>query len=79
MVFLVKSFRQYVGMKNESNWLCGSLVCLDAHLPRPGWSGEDLGLITGQGTLTALRTVEGGGKWKEREENGKRWKFLINK
>ena len=61
-------------------WLCGSLVCLDAHFPRPGWSGEDLGLPTGQGTLTALWTGEGGvveledggEKWKE----GRRWKFL---
>ena len=43
------------------HWLFGSLVCLDAHLPRPGWRGEDLGLPTGQGTLTALRTEEGGG------------------
>ena len=22
------------------DWLCGSLICLDAHLPRPGWRGE---------------------------------------
>ena len=43
-------------------WLCGSLVCLDAHFPRPGWSGEDLGLPTGQGTLTALWTGEGGSR-----------------
>ena len=43
------------------DWLFGSLVCLDAHLPRPGWRGEDLGLPTGQGTLTALRTGEGEG------------------
>ena len=54
-------------------WLCGSLVCLDAHLPRTGWRGEDLGLPTGQGTLTALWTGEGGGggveggKWEEVE------------
>ena len=33
---------------------------MDAHLYIPGWSGEDLGLPTGQGTLTALRTGEGG-------------------
>ena len=36
------------------------LVCLDAHLYRPGWSGEDLGLPTGQETMTALSTGEGG-------------------
>ena len=57
-------------------WLCGSLAGLDAHLPRPGWKGENLGLPTGQGTLTALGTREGGpeklgegerskGKWRE--------------
>ena len=32
-----------------------------SHLPRPGWRGEDLGLPTGQGTLTALGTEEEGG------------------
>ena len=50
--------------------LCESLVCLDAHLPRPGWRGEDLGLPTGQGTLTALKTREGGG-FGEEEGKGK--------
>ena len=49
------------------DWLCGSLVCLDAHLPRPGWRGEYLGLSTGQGTLTAFRTGEGGGGETGRE------------
>ena len=64
------------------DWLCGSLVCLDAHLHRPGWRGEDLGLPTGQGTLTALRTRErggGGGKDEGKREARRRWKFLINK
>ena len=43
-------------------WLFGILVCLDAHLPRPGGTGEELELPTGQEeTLTALRTGEGGG------------------
>ena len=50
---------------------------MNAHLLRPGWRGEDLGLPTGQGTLTALWTGEGGGGGKE-EGNGRRWKFLIN-
>ena len=43
-------------------WLLGILVCLDAHLPRPGGRGEELELPTGQETLTALRTGEGGGE-----------------
>ena len=33
---------------------------MDAHLYRPVWRGEDLGLPMGQGTLIALRTREGG-------------------
>ena len=45
---------------------------MDAHLYGPRWRGEDLGLPTGQGTLTALKTEEegrGGGKggWEEME------------
>ena len=43
-------------------WLFGILVCLDAHLPRPGGREEELELPTGQETLTALRTGEGGGE-----------------
>ena len=42
------------------DWLFGTLVCLDAHLPRRGGRGEELELPTGQETLTALRTGEGG-------------------
>ena len=61
-------------------WLFWILVCLDAHLPRPGWREKDLELPTGQEILTALRTGEGGeegvgegeGYWK----NGRKWKFL---
>ena len=61
-------------------WLFGILVCLDAHLSRPGGSGEELELPTGQETLTALRTGEGegeevegvGGYW----EKGQKRKFL---
>ena len=61
-------------------WLFGILVCLDAHLPRPGGRGEELELPTGQETLTALRTGEGegegvggmGGYWEE----GRKWKLL---
>ena len=61
------------------DWLCGSLVCLDAHLPRPGWRGEGLGLPTGQGTLTALRTGEGGGGGGEREKGGREEVEIFNK
>ena len=59
------------------DWVCGSLVCLDAYLPRPGWRGEDIGLPMGQGTLTALKTREGGGGVVEsvggKLEVGRRW------
>ena len=49
------------------------LVSLHVHLPKLGWSGENVGLPTGQGTLTVLWTgEEGGGKWEE----GRRWKFF---
>ena len=52
--------------------------------------GEYLGLPRRQGTLTALKTREGGGgnegavvrgRWGGggKREAGKRWKFLINK
>ena len=63
-------------------WIFGILVCFDAHLPRSGGLGEELELPTGQETLTALRTGEGGGEgvgvggvggyW----EAGRTWKFL---
>ena len=53
---------------------------MDTHLPGPGGRGEDLELPTGQETLTAFRTGEGGGEgvggvgvyWEE----GQKWKFL---
>ena len=55
-------------------------MCLNAQPYRPGWRGKDLGLPTGQGTLTALRTREGrGGERGKEKETGRRWKFLINK
>ena len=54
-------------------WLLGSLVCLDAHLLRPGWRGKGIDLPIGLGTLNSLRTGEGGemerGDWKG---NGRR-------
>ena len=43
-------------------WLFGILVCLDAQFPRPGATGEELEFPTGQETLTALKTGEGGGE-----------------
>ena len=61
------------------DWLCGSLVCLDAHLPRPGWRGEDPGLPTGQGTLTALRTRKGGGGGRGRKKGGGEQVEIFNK
>ena len=57
----------------KNNW-CGIDSPLDAHLYRLGWRGEDLGLPTGQGTLTALKTREGRGggegNGKERQRRG---------
>ena len=50
--------------------LFGILVCLDAHLPRPGGRGEELELPTGQETLTALRTGEGVGEMGGYGEEG---------
>ena len=49
-----------------------NFVGLDAHLYRPGWRKEDLGLPTGQGNLTALRTREGraGGEGKVKRRQG---------
>ena len=58
-------------------WLFGILVCLDAHLPGPGGRGEELGLPTGQETLTALRAGEGGGEGVGRGGSGNFYK-LIN-
>ena len=43
----------------------GTLVCLDAHLPRPEWTGEVLGLPTGQGNLPSLKTGGGGRRVSE--------------
>ena len=48
---------------------------MDAHLSRPGWRGEDLGLSTVQGTLTASDwRGRGRGKW----EAGRRQKFFFS-
>ena len=54
---------------------------MDAHLPRPGWRGEDLGLPMGQGTLTALKTGEGGrgGGESGREMGGGEEVEIFNK
>ena len=53
---------------------------MDAHLPGPGGSGEELELSTGQETLTALRDREGGGEGVrgvgEWWEEGQKWKLL---
>ena len=62
------------------DWLFGILVCLDAHLPGLGGRGEELGFPTGQETLTALGTGEGGGEGVRGTggycEEGRKWKFL---
>ena len=36
--------------------LFGILVYLDAYIPKPGWSREGLGLLTGQGTLPCRKS-----------------------
>ena len=61
-------------------WFFGILFCLEAHLPGPEGSGEELGFPTGQEILIALGNGEGegegvggaGGYWEE----GRNWKFL---
>ena len=54
-------------------WLFGTLVYLDAKLPRPGCRGKGLGLLTGQVPCPLLRRKgEGGGKVGEQEGNGRR-------
>ena len=54
-------------------WYFGTLVYVDAHLPRPGCRGEGLGLLTGQDSLPSLNQGgrgrrgcgEAGGDWEE--------------
>ena len=56
---------------------------MDAQLPRPGCSGEGLGIPTGQGSLPSLKQGGGerrmswgaGGEWEE----GRKCKFLNGK
>ena len=43
------------------------------------WSGEDLELPTGQGTLTAHKTREGGGGGEGREKGGGEDVEIFNK
>ena len=64
-------------------WLFGTLVYLDAQLPRPERRGEGLELLTGQGTLLSLKQGGRGrrecggaeGDWKE----GRKSKYLNRK
>ena len=65
-------------------WLFGILVCLEAHLPRPGGRGEELELSTGQETLTALRDGEGEGVrgvegYREEGRSGNFYKLIKKK
>ena len=61
-------------------WLFGTLVHLDAHLPRPGQRREGLGLPKGQGTLPSLKEGVAGrrasGRVGEEWEEGRKCKFL---
>ena len=59
------------------HWLFGSLVCLEAHLPRPGWSREGLELPTEQGTLTSPMTGEGVGRERKRNGRGMEGRELV--
>ena len=60
--------------------LFGTLVYMDAQLPRPGCRGEGLGLPTGQGSPPSLKQRVGGrrgsggaeGDWEE----GRKCKYL---
>ena len=64
-------------------WLFGTLVYMHAQLPRPGCSGEGLGLPTERGSFPSLkqgrigRRVSGGagGDWEE----GRKCKYLNGK
>ena len=51
-------------------WLFGTLVYMNAQLPRPGCRGKGLGLPTGQSSLPSLK--EGGGGIVELEGIGRR-------
>ena len=56
--------------------LFGTLVYLDAQLPKPGCRREGLGLPTGQGFLPSLKEGGGvGGEWEE----GRKCKFSNGK
>ena len=63
-------------------WLFGTLVYLDAKLPRSGWGGG-LGLPTGQGSWPSLKEGEGrrrmSGGAKGEWEEGRKCKFLNGK
>ena len=52
------------------HWLFEILLCLDGHLPRPGWSGEGLGVPTGQGTLSQDWRGKEQGEWGSVREMG---------
>ena len=52
---------------------------MDAHLYRPVWRGEDLGVPTGQGNLTALKTREGAGGGRGKEKGGREEVEIFNK
>ena len=52
---------------------------MDAHLYRPVWSGEDLGLPMGQGTLLLLRLEREGKVGRGREKGGGEEVEIFNK
>ena len=61
-------------------WLFGTLVYLNAHLPRPGWSGEGLGQPrNSSSSVEMLLGLLGGTIQKDTEQNSRpKWLHLAH-
>ena len=61
------------------DWLCGSLVCLDAHLYRPGWRGRTLDFPWGREPWLLLGLEREGMVGRGREKGGREEVEIFNK